>query len=609
MANSLSSLVSNGSGNSTLGGLLQYPGSGNALQSMQQPVNTSSGLNSLSGLNLGTGYQSNSNASNPINFGQLTMGGNQQSSNGLLSQTNLGQSTQLSAFNAANALGSGVNTTGSPQTINPQSNQSLVQPSSSYTGVNTQGQSNGNGAPTVPTSYTTPNGNYSINAGTGATTLTPQGQSVQNQGSTNTSNAANNTPTNQGLISQAQNTASGNLALGQNAQNIANNYAQQIAQVGQQGANAQAGYLTTGTSPVAEGNAAVLAQTTAADESALAQGEQAALQGNSNQLTAQNQATQGLLGVAQQGQNTVTGVGGVPVYTSNGQAVGNGVGGTSTSTDTNSLLGNASTGNSLVDTSVENALQQIQNGASTSDAMANIAGGTVGQNAFIKAMQQYQPGWNITSSNASVAQNMAEAQQAQGAAFTQGTALGQLQAAGTTATNLLQGLQSSGIINPTNIPSMNAGIDTYQSQMNPTQLTAWNAVTNDIEKFQSAILATNTGQIPTETTNMIQSMDPSKLSAKELQPYLTFLGQLGSNQQAVSQQQSTAAYSGGQAPYAGTPTQVNTNTSNVSQAQGANLQRINGTNVGNAAVGGIMGFVSGVEGLASSIFGKVASLF
>lgn len=81
----------------------------------------------------------------------------------------------------------------------------------------------------------------------------------------------------------------GNTAIGQSAANIAANYGKQIAAVGQQGANAQAGYQSTGTTPVALGNAGIIAQNVAAQQTALAQGEQGALQGTAQQLTAQGQ--------------------------------------------------------------------------------------------------------------------------------------------------------------------------------------------------------------------------------------------------------------------------------------------------------------------------------
>lgn len=78
---------------------------------------------------------------------------------------------------------------------------------------------------------------------------------------------------------------------------IADEYGAKIADVGAKGARFQAGQLTTGTTPVAEGNAAVTARSVAAEQSALASGEQAALQGVSTGISA-NQGAASALGAA-----------------------------------------------------------------------------------------------------------------------------------------------------------------------------------------------------------------------------------------------------------------------------------------------------------------------
>ena len=105
----------------------------------------------------------------------------------------------------------------------------------------------------------------------------------------------------------------GNLPIGKKAADIASEYGQKIADVGTQGAKFRAGQLTTGTSPVAEGNAAVTAQTTAAQQQALAAAEQAALLGTGQELTAEQQAANAAnaaAGQAQTGQGLLqTGLG------------------------------------------------------------------------------------------------------------------------------------------------------------------------------------------------------------------------------------------------------------------------------------------------------------
>lgn len=100
------------------------------------------------------------------------------------------------------------------------------------------------------------------------------------------------------LVGQAQQVAQGNIGIGQKATELASKAGQEYADIGKRAAGAEAGYSTTGTTPVAEGNAAVIARTAAAQQQAVAQGLQAQLQGTGQQLTAQQQAQAGLTGLA-----------------------------------------------------------------------------------------------------------------------------------------------------------------------------------------------------------------------------------------------------------------------------------------------------------------------
>lgn len=96
----------------------------------------------------------------------------------------------------------------------------------------------------------------------------------------------------QTYAAQAAGYGAGSIPIVAQARDIAQQFGQRYADTGQKGAAFQAGQLTTGTTPVAEGNAAVTAQTTAAQQQALAQGEQAALAGLQPQLQGQQQAAQ-----------------------------------------------------------------------------------------------------------------------------------------------------------------------------------------------------------------------------------------------------------------------------------------------------------------------------
>lgn len=181
-------------------------------------------------------------------------------------------------------------------------------------------------APAASTAPTTPVKSTTINLPDGSSHITTYHapDTADSSTSTSDSNKTSSTPTFPGLlgslasssqsgsatapgyISQTANYGAGNIGIGQKAEDIAAQYGKEIADIGSQGARFQAGQLTTGTSPVAEGNAAITAQTTAAQQQALATGEQAALQGTSQALTGQNQAATAAneaAGQAQMGQN------------------------------------------------------------------------------------------------------------------------------------------------------------------------------------------------------------------------------------------------------------------------------------------------------------------
>lgn len=111
------------------------------------------------------------------------------------------------------------------------------------------------------------------------------------------------------VLSSLATSGTKNDALASSAQKIASEAGQKIADIGGEGARFQAGQRTTGTSPVAEGNAAVTAQTTAAAQQAVAQGANVALQGTQQGLTAQSQTQSALSSAGNLAQPQVTTVG------------------------------------------------------------------------------------------------------------------------------------------------------------------------------------------------------------------------------------------------------------------------------------------------------------
>lgn len=191
-------------------------------------------------------------------------------------------SQQSATYNAQNS-GAGTAPSGgsmgsllkSPFQVDPNSLPALSNP---------QGQS---------TAYTAYNNDGTISQygqGNGAGTSGQAGNTLQGTTGQLLQSSLNGSPSAQAYTTQTAQAGQGNIPIGQNAAAIAANYGQQIANVGSQGAKFEGGQLTTGTTPVAQGNAAITAQTTAAQQGALASGETAALAGTQQQLLAQQQA-------------------------------------------------------------------------------------------------------------------------------------------------------------------------------------------------------------------------------------------------------------------------------------------------------------------------------
>lgn len=102
----------------------------------------------------------------------------------------------------------------------------------------------------------------------------------------------------QGLVGQGQDLYSKLPGLGQQAADLTARAQQEYADIGKRASGAQAGYSTTGTTPVAEGNAAVIARTAAAQQGAVTQGAQLGLSGLSQQAGNITSAAAGQAGLA-----------------------------------------------------------------------------------------------------------------------------------------------------------------------------------------------------------------------------------------------------------------------------------------------------------------------
>ena len=112
------------------------------------------------------------------------------------------------------------------------------------------------------------------------------------------------TPEQQEYLRRLAESSAAGIGVGERAAETARRYGQEISRVGQLGAGAQAGALSTGTDVVGRGNAAIASQSASQRMQALTQALGAELQGTEQQLTATEQQISGL-GTAAQSANTI----------------------------------------------------------------------------------------------------------------------------------------------------------------------------------------------------------------------------------------------------------------------------------------------------------------
>lgn len=274
-----------------------------------------------------------------------------------------------------------------------------------------------------------------------------------------------------GLIGNVVNSANRNQQVGQNAADIANRFGQQIADVGQQGAKAEAGYLTTGTNPVGEGNAAVVNQSVAAQQQALAQGESAALQGTSQQITANQNQTTGLTGAANLAQPQLAGFNQQSFDPTTGQFSGGG----------------------NVDSAVASVAQKVQNGTMSYDQAASELSpyGVQGTNALRAALGS---NFNVNQSNSNATiQGEQNAQvQRYTSAFQQGKNL----------QSQLSDLITTFGLNPNDVNAANVGLQAIARNTSDPRYQLLQNYVNDIANTYSQIL-TPTGGVQTDSARDI----------------------------------------------------------------------------------------------------------
>lgn len=264
---------------------------------------------------------------------------------------------------------------------------------------------------------------------------------------------------------------------------------------------------------------------------------------------------------------------------------------------TGQLIGGEGTmARQVIEGGLAKALQLYNSGTVTMDQAIQTSGlGMLGSaaNALMSSAIMSQGGANPVTQSAAATQNVGQGLAAGGQAYALDTGLKQL----TTLTPIVNTIMSKANINPTTSPLYNEQIGKYQANLGqPGAMNQLNIVMGELRKFQSQLLSSGAGGIPTDVSNTINSTDISKLSLKDINTALETMDILGKNQQAVLQGQSTSSM-GKTSLYTGTPQQV---TSNVPVATpGAGVGAGITSPLGQFAAGSALGLVpTAVSGVA-----------
>jgi hypothetical protein len=347
------------------------------------------------------------------------------------------------------------------------------------------------------------------NAATGKTQFNTGPAAVG--GAVGSSDTTGTTPGTRGLFpdvlsSLAYSTAARNAAIADKATNIADTAGKKIEDVGTAAARGRAGYLTTGTTPIAEGNAAVVAQTAAQQQQAIAQGANMALTGNAQGLTASGQtataqgAAGGLIPEALRYGGTGGGTGGLDP-------------GTASSNYANEVINGSRTYNDAV------------------QAMALY--GNAGKQFLDNAIRTAQPSFNFA--------------QAQALGATQGTVAPNLNMANNAITNLQNTFSNTPLYQKFGIPLLNsfsnllAGLGVGTG----TETAKQNAIKEARVNVSNA-LGTMTNTTPTAWTTTVEGWFPDNATPDQVQAGVQqFANLAGYRQQIFGAPGSVQPYSAG----------------------------------------------------------------
>lgn len=333
------------------------------------------------------------------------------------------------------------------------------------------------------------------------------------------------TPAAQGYTSQAAQYGAGSIPVAAEANDIAQQFGQRYADVGKQGARFEAGQLTTGTSPVAEGNAAVTAQTTAAQQQALAQGEQAALQGIGYQLTGQQQAANAALGAAGAANtsqsNQITGLTSAGALGIQGQG--------QLQSGLTSAAGLAQPQAYGLTSQPYNPLSDTYGGGGTGGVLdrAKLAGQVAGTQAAAAAPGQAQASNIQTGGTAPVQANQAIYTKALGDYKNLENSISNVDQFGQLLVSSMIDKNTGQSINPTDARYANRTIAQIRGQLSNAQQATFDTTLAALTSKVSGLLSVGGNEIPTDISAAANKIIDGSLPVSALASVLNRIGQEG----------------------------------------------------------------------------------
>lgn len=407
------------------------------------------------------------------------------------------------------------NTTTTKQTYSPQSssNSSTSPAPASETNPNEALQEINTGTQGTPLQSNTQSSTSSPfpQITTGLANTATQGNAAEQQAQTNLANTSavgNQLPN--AYAAQTAQYGAGNIPLGQNAEDIANNYSGQIADVAKSAAAGGIGMLTSGAlNPIALGRAGAIESQGAQEQQALAAAEGQALAGNAQALTGQGQAA----------------------------TAANEAGSTANTAQSNVQSGLANAGQ-LANTAQSN----VQSGLTSAGQLTQPV--TMGLGQYLSSITGQPLGsgvqgalsnytnYQIAQQNASQGGNFAQQ------ASTLSTSLNQMQGTG----QQILGLMGLSGANWSSLPQANQAIQTYMASANPAAQQSIAAGMGEMENYVSQVLSAATGLTPTAVSQVVASYPFQNLSPAQLNDFLNNVGQYGQTKLQGFQQSAQGAY-------------------------------------------------------------------